>query len=163
MIINVDDLWGKRILAETEGEAGQKAGVKTLTYGLEPRAMSPPPLFTCRSGASRRLSCSAAITCPSLPASWGGSTFPTSSPPPPPLSPWCPRRGNPGRDRDADPRPGASGKGQCGGRTRVFVDYAHTDDALRRVLENLSTFKTGRIITVFGCGGDRDRGNAAHG
>ncbi len=40
----------------------------------------------------------------------------------------------------------------------VFVDYAHTDDALRRVLQNLATFKQGRLITLFGCGGDRDRG-----
>ncbi|MBN1381429.1 MAG: UDP-N-acetylmuramoyl-L-alanyl-D-glutamate--2,6-diaminopimelate ligase [Deltaproteobacteria bacterium] len=40
----------------------------------------------------------------------------------------------------------------------VFVDYAHTEDALRKVLENLTDFKKARIITVFGCGGDRDRG-----
>ncbi|HUH66186.1 MAG TPA: UDP-N-acetylmuramoyl-L-alanyl-D-glutamate--2,6-diaminopimelate ligase [Syntrophales bacterium] len=40
----------------------------------------------------------------------------------------------------------------------VFVDYAHTEDAMQRVLQNLSPFKKGRIITVFGCGGDRDRG-----
>jgi UDP-N-acetylmuramoyl-L-alanyl-D-glutamate--2,6-diaminopimelate ligase len=40
----------------------------------------------------------------------------------------------------------------------VFVDYAHTEDALRKVLENLTDFKKRRIITVFGCGGDRDRG-----
>jgi UDP-N-acetylmuramoyl-L-alanyl-D-glutamate--2,6-diaminopimelate ligase len=40
----------------------------------------------------------------------------------------------------------------------VFVDYAHTDDALRRVLQNLKAFKQGRLITLFGCGGDRDRG-----
>lgn len=44
------------------------------------------------------------------------------------------------------------------GQPFVFVDYAHTDDALRRVLENLSSFRRERIITVFGCGGDRDRG-----
>ena len=40
----------------------------------------------------------------------------------------------------------------------VFVDYAHTDDAIRRVLQNLSTFGKKKIITLFGCGGDRDRG-----
>jgi len=43
------------------------------------------------------------------------------------------------------------------GEPQVFVDYAHTDDALWRVLQNLSYFKKGKIITVFGCGGDRDR------
>jgi UDP-N-acetylmuramoyl-L-alanyl-D-glutamate--2,6-diaminopimelate ligase len=40
----------------------------------------------------------------------------------------------------------------------IFVDYAHTDDALRRVLQNLVELKKKRIITVFGCGGNRDRG-----
>lgn len=38
-----------------------------------------------------------------------------------------------------------------------FVDYAHTDDALKNVLEPLSRFKKSKLITVFGCGGDRDR------
>lgn len=44
------------------------------------------------------------------------------------------------------------------GKPDVFVDYAHTEDALLRVLQNLSAFKKEKIITVFGCGGDRDRG-----
>ena len=38
------------------------------------------------------------------------------------------------------------------------MDYAHTEDALKKVLQNLSSFQRNRIITVFGCGGDRDRG-----
>jgi len=39
---------------------------------------------------------------------------------------------------------------------KIYVDFAHSDDALLNVFECLQELKTGRIIAVFGCGGDRD-------
>jgi UDP-N-acetylmuramoyl-L-alanyl-D-glutamate--2,6-diaminopimelate ligase len=39
----------------------------------------------------------------------------------------------------------------------IIVDYAHTPDALGTVLKNTRQFTNGRLITVFGCGGDRDK------
>lgn len=44
---------------------------------------------------------------------------------------------------------------------RVFVDYAHTDDALLNVLKTLREITSGKLIVVFGCGGNRDKGKRA--
>jgi UDP-N-acetylmuramoyl-L-alanyl-D-glutamate--2,6-diaminopimelate ligase len=54
--------------------------------------------------------------------------------------------------------PGRLERVDGGRRFAVLVDYAHTPDALVRVQEVLRPICRGRLITVFGCGGDRDRG-----
>ena len=57
---------------------------------------------------------------------------------------------------------GAKGRLELVGRKptggSVFVDYAHTPDALETVLNSLRPSATGKLIAVFGCGGDRDKG-----
>src|SRR5262249_23724462 len=53
--------------------------------------------------------------------------------------------------------PGRLERVECGQRFDVFIDYAHTEDALRRGIKFLKRASRGRVICVIGAGGDRDR------
>jgi UDP-N-acetylmuramoyl-L-alanyl-D-glutamate--2,6-diaminopimelate ligase len=53
--------------------------------------------------------------------------------------------------------PGRLEKIDCGQDFHVYIDFAHTHQALQVVLSTLREVTAGRIILVFGCGGDRDR------
>jgi UDP-N-acetylmuramoyl-L-alanyl-D-glutamate--2,6-diaminopimelate ligase len=58
---------------------------------------------------------------------------------------------------NAEHVPGRLERVDAGQNFTVVVDYAHTDDALKNVVQALKELKPARLITVFGCGGDRDR------
>ena len=57
---------------------------------------------------------------------------------------------------------GAKGRLDLAGTTKsgapIFVDYAHTPDALAKALAALRPYVNARLVVVFGCGGDRDKG-----
>ncbi len=53
--------------------------------------------------------------------------------------------------------PGRLERVNSGGRFRVFVDYAHTPDALKNIISALKALAKKRVIVVFGCGGERDK------
>jgi len=53
--------------------------------------------------------------------------------------------------------PGRLERVESGQRSHIFIDYAHTDDALKNVLATLKPLCKGKLTVVFGCGGDRDR------
>lgn len=65
------------------------------------------------------------------------------------------------RLKDIQPVPGRMERFAASDAPLVFVDYAHTPDALDKVLASLRPHCQGRLWVVFGCGGDRDRGKRA--
>ncbi len=151
-IINRDDAWSEKLLARLRTEA--------LTYGLGPSAQltasdlsltadktefllrTPQGSFPCRIGLVGRHNVYNALAA-------GGAALALGVPQETVRRGLEGLKGVPGRlekVEGARPLPFS-----------VFVDYAHTDDALKNVLGALRPLTQGRLITVFGCGGDRDR------
>ena len=80
----------------------------------------------------------------------------------PPDSPWRPERVPIACCRFLPICDGARGRLELAGTARsgapIFIDYAHTPDALAKALDALRPYVKGRLAVVFGCGGDRDKG-----
>jgi UDP-N-acetylmuramoyl-L-alanyl-D-glutamate--2,6-diaminopimelate ligase len=151
-VVNHDDPWGRKLL--------DAHPARTLTYGLEP-------------GAD--------VTASDVTVAWSGiratiqgahGTFPIESPlvgrynvhnllaaVGAGLALGCAPAAIQAGIRQMRQVPGRFEKVEEPGQPfRVIVDYAHTDDALRRLLLAVRELQRGRVIVVFGCGGDRDRG-----
>lgn len=149
-IINIDDEWGKKLVRRSKGRVmtyGTKTGADFLAGGMELslsgtkfRINTPGgqiKIETKLIGLHNVYNITAAVA--------AGSALGFS-----PEAVKCGAenvRAIPGRLEPID----------CGQPFKVFVDYAHTDDALHNVLSALRPLIAERIIVVFGCGGDRDR------
>jgi UDP-N-acetylmuramoyl-L-alanyl-D-glutamate--2,6-diaminopimelate ligase len=158
-VINADDPFGQRLLATLRPE------IRALAYGLGGEApagadhwLSAETVETSSRGLRLRLGGSwgpAELSCGLLGRFNAynllavlGTLLMSGIPFHRALQSLAVLRGVPGRmERFAAP-----------GRPAVVVDYAHTPDALAKVLEAVRDHCTGRLVCVFGCGGDRDRG-----
>ena len=153
-VINRDDPWGRRLIETIEapvwtygleGRADLAANdLRSRLEGLAFTAVTPIGSFPVRSALVGRYNVYnllAAI----------GAAIHLEIPPDRIRQGIASLSGVPGRFERLD-----SGRGFS-----VIVDYAHTEDALDRLLRAVSELTSGRVITVFGCGGDRDSGKRA--
>lgn len=154
-VVNLDDPYGEQLAAKIKSES---PSVRLVTFGENPRA------------GVRAESVALNFRDTAFQLAWQGGTMPVQSP--------LIGRYNVsnllaaaatalalGRDplvfmrriKDFKGVPGRMERIEEGQAFNVLVDYAHTDDALRNALGMLRAITPGRLLVVFGCGGNRDR------
>ncbi|MHB1564279.1 MAG: UDP-N-acetylmuramoyl-L-alanyl-D-glutamate--2,6-diaminopimelate ligase [Leptospirillum sp.] len=154
-VVNGDDPWGKRLVSEVVSDSrvpilvigeGQEADIAPLTFtmgidGIRGAIRTPKGVIDLESPMTGHynlmnimgvIGCALALEIPLELIARGISA----------------QQGVPGRFEVVRSKRNIS----------VIVDYAHTDDALENLLSAVRPLCKGRVITVFGCGGDRDRG-----
>jgi UDP-N-acetylmuramoyl-L-alanyl-D-glutamate--2,6-diaminopimelate ligase len=149
-VVNYDDSYGRTLKSKPETEV--------FWYGLEDRAAVRAQRITSSFEGVR------------FEVQFAGRTYPVESPLVGQinvyniLAAWCTAFAN-GIEpeviargiRECSAVPGRFERVQMGQPFLVVVDYAHTDDALRNTIAIARRLTDKRVITLFGCGGDRDR------
>jgi UDP-N-acetylmuramoyl-L-alanyl-D-glutamate--2,6-diaminopimelate ligase len=165
-VINIDDAYGIRLAGMLSGQGGSsgRAAPRVVTYGEGPDAMvrasdivldfKSTRFMLSWPGAAGAGEQSLAVDSPligrynvsnllgAVAAAWALDGDPAAL---------LPRLG------DFPGVPGRMERIEEGQPFNVLVDYAHTDDALRNALGMLRAITPGRLLVVFGCGGNRDR------
>jgi len=153
MIINGDDPWGQRLLREV------RTDVPSRTFGIETKCdMTADPFTFSLEGIKARIHTAPLSFAIDSPLIGKFNLYNILAAAMAAASLSIPEKFIRTGVAKLKKVPGRLEKISKSDEPAIFVDYAHTDDALRRVLENLSVFRKRRLITVFGCGGDRDRG-----
>jgi UDP-N-acetylmuramoyl-L-alanyl-D-glutamate--2,6-diaminopimelate ligase len=149
-VINADDLYGQRLLSMTKA--------KIMTYGIEQKAdVMAKDIQLDLSGSRFKLVCSAGDTEIQTRTIGVHNIYNILS-----AASMCLAEGV---KLDVIKRgiarlgvvPGRLESVECKEGFSIFIDYAHTQDALKNVLETIRRTSRTRIILVFGCGGDRDK------
>ena len=154
-VVNLDDPYGERLAAKIASEV---PSVRLVTFGENPRAQVraenlalnfrdssfglswPGGAADVESPLIGRYNASNVLA--AVATAWGLGRDPASLVP---------------RIRDFKGVPGRMERIEEGQPFNVLVDYAHTDDALKNALGMLRAITPGRLLVVFGCGGNRDR------
>jgi UDP-N-acetylmuramoyl-L-alanyl-D-glutamate--2,6-diaminopimelate ligase len=149
-VVNEDDPWGRRLIAELP--------MSTITFGLAPTALVRAERYQCDAAGLEALikypGGQTAVTSPlagrhnlsNILASFAVALA-LNVPPPAIRDGIAAMKQVPGRFEKVENDLGLN----------VYVDYAHTDASLRSLLETVRELRPGRIVLVFGAGGDRDR------
>ncbi len=149
-VVNLDDPWGKKLISELS--------MGVITYGLEPSSLVQGENFelgekglelSVKYPAGKFTVSSPLLGKPNLYNILAATTvaLTLNIPLPAIIEGIASLQGVPGRFEKIENSLGLN----------IFVDYAHTDDALKNLLETARDLKPKRVILVFGAGGDRDR------
>ena len=152
MIINSDDLWGRKLVTRFDGTGR----VKTFGFGVHAayRAINPRYDIT---GTTFELSFKGRSFLVRLPLIGDFNVYNALGAIAAAHAMGLNLRESIDQMKKAPQVPGRLERVTERSRFQVFVDYAHTPDALVNVLRTLRGMQPNRIITVFGCGGDRDK------
>lgn len=149
-LINCDDPWGKRLLSELE--------MGGITYGTAPTAMFRAEAFAfSQKGVEMTVKYSGGKISVSSHLLGKPNMYNILASVACALTLNVPVHNIKEGIASLDGVPGRFEKIITSQEYSIFVDYAHTDDALKNLLETTKELNCGRIILVFGAGGDRDR------
>jgi UDP-N-acetylmuramoyl-L-alanyl-D-glutamate--2,6-diaminopimelate ligase len=151
-VVNIDDAHGRRLFDEFSGR------VTTITYGQSPTAMfRATDLRTDLQGTQFSLHAGGRSYLVRLPLFGAFNVYNSLAAVAGMQALGHDVRKSVAALRDAPQVPGRLEIVPGPKSLRVFVDYAHTPDALQNALRTLRSLSPSRLLTVFGCGGDRDR------
>ncbi len=160
-VINIDDAFGRELIEEFQNK------IELVGYTLKPSSKNKLPIVSANIVSSNASGMTLQVNSP-----WGEGTLNSgligefnASNLLASLSALC-LSGMPFMDAltalsKCSSVPGRMESFRQDGKPSVIVDYAHTPDALEHVLKDLQSQSSGKLVCVFGCGGDRDQGKRA--